>query len=52
VNGRPVLVINTGSSTIKYQLLEVGDGEGTVLASGLVDRIGSAGSTLVHRAAG
>jgi acetate kinase len=48
----PVLVINTGSSTIKYQLLDVtGDG-GEVLASGLLDRIGSAGSTLVHRAAG
>jgi len=48
----PVLVINTGSSTIKYQLLEVGAGDGTVLASGLLDRIGSAASKLVHRAAG
>jgi acetate kinase len=49
---KPVLVINTGSSTIKYRLLEVGDGEGEVLASGLLDRIGDDGSKLVHRAAG
>ncbi|HVH21217.1 MAG TPA: acetate kinase [Pseudonocardia sp.] len=48
----PVLVINTGSSTIKYQLLEVTGAEGKRLASGLLDRIGDPGSRLVHRAVG
>ena len=43
-----VLVINTGSSSIKYQLFEM-DGQ-KVLASGLVERIGEAGSRLTHRA--
>ena len=47
-----VLVINTGSSTIKYQLLEVTGAEGKRLASGLLDRIGGEGSRLVHRAVG
>jgi acetate kinase len=45
-----VLVINTGSSSIKYRLLEVAaDGTGCERAAGLVDRIGDAGSRLVHR---
>ena len=49
MNAGIVLVINTGSSSIKYRLLEVGaDGGGRELASGLVDRIGVAGSRLVH----
>jgi acetate kinase len=43
-----VLVVNTGSSSIKYQLFEM-DGP-KVLASGVVERIGEAGSTLTHRA--
>jgi acetate kinase len=42
-----VLVINTGSSSIKYQLFEM-DGQ-KVLASGLVERIGEAGARLTHR---
>jgi acetate kinase len=42
-----VLVINTGSSTIKYRLLA--DEGSTVLASGLVDEIGGVGSRLEHR---
>ncbi len=47
-----VLVINTGSSTIKYQLLELlPDGDGRVLASGLVEQIGEPKARLVHRAA-
>jgi acetate kinase len=45
-----VLVVNTGSSSIKYQLFEM-DGP-KVLASGLVERIGEAGSRLTHRAGG
>jgi acetate kinase len=44
-----VLVVNTGSSSIKYQLFEM-DGP-KVLASGLMERIGEAGSRLTHRAA-
>jgi acetate kinase len=43
-----VLVVNTGSSSIKYQLFEM-DGQ-KVLASGLVERIGEAGAKLTHRA--
>jgi acetate kinase len=43
-----VLVVNTGSSSIKYQLFEM-DGQ-SVLASGLVERIGEAGAKLTHRA--
>ena len=41
----PVLVINTGSSTIKYRLLDGPE----VLASGLLDRIGDERSRLAHR---
>jgi acetate kinase len=50
-----VLVINTGSSTVKYQLLDLPDAqaeESRVLASGLVERIGDDGARLVHRAEG
>jgi acetate kinase len=43
-----VLVVNTGSSSIKYQLFEM-DGR-QALASGLVERIGEAGARLTHRA--
>jgi acetate kinase len=42
-----VLVVNTGSSSIKYQLFEM-DGQ-KVLASGLVERIGEPGGRLTHR---
>jgi acetate kinase len=45
-----VLVVNTGSSSIKYQLFEMDSGG--VLAAGLVERIGEAGSRLTHRAEG
>jgi acetate kinase len=45
-----VLVVNTGSSSIKYRLFEM-DGR-TVLASGLLERIGEAGSTLTHETHG
>jgi acetate kinase len=48
-----VLVLNTGSSSIKYQLLDVDEqGAGVRLATGLVDRVGAAGGTLEHRPAG
>lgn len=41
-----VLVINAGSSSLKYQLLDPATGE--VAAAGLVERIGEEGSTLRH----
>ncbi|WP_324649653.1 acetate kinase [Georgenia sp. H159] len=41
-----VLVINSGSSSIKYQLIE--PDEGTVVASGLVERIGEGSGHLRH----
>ncbi len=49
-----VLVLNVGSSSIKYQLLALDEaGQGERLATGLVDRIGGPGpGTLSHRPAG
>ena len=44
-----VLVINAGSSSCKYQLLEM-DTE-TVLASGLAERIGQGMGKLTHKIA-
>jgi len=47
------LVINSGSSSLKYQLIELPDpgapGPERVLASGLIDRIGEAVSVARHR---
>lgn len=42
-----VLVINCGSSSFKYQILEMPQGE--TLCSGLVERIGDAMGSLVHK---
>lgn len=42
-----VFVINSGSSSIKYQLIRMP--EARVVCSGLVDRIGLEGSTLKHK---
>ncbi len=44
--GTRVLVLNAGSSSVKYQLIEMLDG--SRLASGLVERIGEANGRLVH----
>ncbi len=41
-----VLVINCGSSSLKYQLINMNDE--SVLAKGLVERIGIEGSVLKH----
>ncbi|MFI5532622.1 acetate kinase [Kitasatospora sp. NPDC051853] len=41
-----VLVLNAGSSSVKYQLIDMVDG--SRLASGLVERIGESGGRLVH----
>ncbi|MBE6481576.1 MAG: acetate kinase [Actinomyces ruminicola] len=47
---RTVLVINSGSSSIKYQLVDPDSGRS--LASGLVERIGEETGTIIHRHAG
>lgn len=45
-----VLVVNCGSSSLKYQLFDMTDE--SVLAKGLVERIGIEGSILTHQPAG
>ncbi len=48
-----VLVVNCGSSSVKYSLYRMRDSRGgEVLASGLVERIGEPASRLTHEAAG
>lgn len=42
-----VFVINSGSSSIKYQLIQMP--EAIVVCSGLIDRIGLEGSTIQHK---
>src|SRR5688572_3438186 len=42
-----VFVINSGSSSIKYQLIRMP--EAVVICSGLIDRIGANGSTIHHK---
>ena len=44
-----ILVINCGSSSLKYQLIDSVSEE--VLAKGLCERIGAAGSVLTHKTA-
>jgi acetate kinase len=44
--GRRVFVVNCGSSSLKYRLIDVD--AGTALASGLADRIGRPDATLTH----
>ncbi len=46
----PVLVINSGSSSLKYQLVVPDTAE--VLASGLVEQIGEPTGRVTHTAAG
>ena len=43
---RTVLVINSGSSSIKYQLIDPDAGES--LASGIVERIGDVTGSITH----
>ena len=45
-----VLVVNSGSSSIKYQLVD--PVEGGAIASGLVERIGEATGSITHTFAG
>lgn len=46
-----ILVLNSGSSSIKYQVFEI-DSEEKRLAKGLIDRIGLKGSTVAHEVPG
>ena len=50
INGMKILVINCGSSSLKYQVLDM-TGE-YLLAKGLVERIGIEGSSLTHEKIG
>ena len=45
-----ILVVNAGSSSIKYRLIDVGDD--AVLCSGLVERIGDEGARIRHTRGG
>ncbi len=47
---RPVLVINAGSSSLKYQLVDAATGD--VAAKGSVERIGEPGSSVRHEVHG
>ena len=42
-----VLVVNAGSSSLKYQLIETDTG--VVSAKGVCERIGGEGSSLTHK---
>jgi len=46
-----ILVLNCGSSSIKYQLFEMGDST-TVIAKGVVERIGFTDAVISHKATG
>ncbi|MFD8354432.1 acetate kinase [Streptomyces coelicoflavus] len=50
MSGSRVLVLNSGSSSVKYQLIDMRDGRR--LAVGLVERIGESGSRIKHSPAG
>lgn len=43
-----VLVLNCGSSSVKYELFELGGGAETVLASGIVEEVGLGRPSLTH----
>ena len=47
-----ILVLNCGSSSIKYQVLDVNDAEQKLLAKGLVERIGLTEGDLTHKPQG
>ena len=47
-----ILVLNCGSSSIKYQVLDVMEQSQTLLAKGLVERIGLAEGDLTHKPQG
>lgn len=46
-----ILVLNSGSTTVKFQLFKMDNGYHEVIAGGMVERIGQAGSKIVVKAA-
>lgn len=44
-----ILVLNCGSSSVKYQLFELDSRDETVLASGIVEEVGLGNPSLTHR---
>ncbi len=47
-----VLVLNCGSSSIKYQVIDINESSNSLLAKGLVDRIGLPEGSLTHKPVG
>ena len=47
-----ILVLNCGSSSIKYQVIDIEAGANTLLAKGLVERIGLPEGDLTHKPVG
>ena len=47
-----VLVLNCGSSSIKYQVIDIDEQSNALLAKGLVDRIGLPEGSLTHKPSG
>ncbi len=47
-----ILVLNCGSSSIKYQVIEMTEGANSLLAKGLVERIGLENGVLTHKPTG
>ncbi len=47
-----ILVLNCGSSSIKYQVIDMNEGGSNLLAKGLVDRVGLAQGLLTHKPTG
>ena len=47
-----VLVLNCGSSSIKYQLIDIDSNSSKLMAKGLVERIGLPEGDLTHKPTG
>ena len=47
-----ILVLNCGSSSIKYQLFNMGENEESVIAKGIIERIGFTDAVISHKPTG
>jgi acetate kinase len=47
-----ILVLNCGSSSVKYQLFDLDDESETVLASGIVEEVGLGNPSMIHKRPG
>jgi acetate kinase len=47
-----ILILNCGSSSVKYEVFDIDDRAETVLASGLVEEVGLGSSSLIHKRPG